>query len=103
MAISLVGFDPTTPAFEQAMTVHASDRASTVIGEMFTFFFFFSKTRLRQDGWRPLRIHARDMYSSEMFIFSPKSTKVMKSLKKLRSLSPQANYTDGATTACRRN
>jgi hypothetical protein len=27
-----VGFEPTIPAFEQAKTVHALDRASTVIG-----------------------------------------------------------------------
>jgi hypothetical protein len=26
-----VGFEPTTPVFEQAKTVHASDRATTVI------------------------------------------------------------------------
>jgi phosphohistidine swiveling domain-containing protein len=28
-----VGFDPTTPVFERAKTVHALDRAATVIGE----------------------------------------------------------------------
>jgi hypothetical protein len=28
----LVGFKPTIPAFERAKTVHASDRAATVIG-----------------------------------------------------------------------
>jgi hypothetical protein len=27
-----VGFEPTIPAFEQAKTVHALDRAATVIG-----------------------------------------------------------------------
>jgi hypothetical protein len=27
-----VGFEPTIPAFERAKTVHASDRAATVIG-----------------------------------------------------------------------
>jgi hypothetical protein len=27
-----VGFDPTIPAFEQVKTVHAVDRAATVIG-----------------------------------------------------------------------
>jgi hypothetical protein len=27
-----VGFEPTIPAFEQAKTVHAFDRAATVIG-----------------------------------------------------------------------
>jgi hypothetical protein len=27
-----VGFEPTMPAFEQAKTVHTSDRAATVIG-----------------------------------------------------------------------
>jgi hypothetical protein len=31
-SISLVGFEPTTPMFEQAKTVHALDRAATVIG-----------------------------------------------------------------------
>jgi hypothetical protein len=30
----LVGFEPTIPAFERAKTVHALDRAATVIGEM---------------------------------------------------------------------
>jgi hypothetical protein len=28
-----VGFEPTTPAFKRAKTVHALDRAATVIGE----------------------------------------------------------------------
>jgi hypothetical protein len=28
-----VGFEPTTPVFERAKTVHALDRAATVIGE----------------------------------------------------------------------
>jgi hypothetical protein len=27
-----VGFEPTTPVFERATTVHASDRAASVIG-----------------------------------------------------------------------
>jgi hypothetical protein len=30
----LVGFEPIIPAFERAKTVHASDRAATVIGIM---------------------------------------------------------------------
>jgi hypothetical protein len=30
--MSLVGFEPTTPVFERAKTVHALDRAATVIG-----------------------------------------------------------------------
>jgi hypothetical protein len=29
-----VGFEPTIPAFERAKTVHALDRAATVIGEL---------------------------------------------------------------------
>jgi hypothetical protein len=29
-----VGFEPTIPAFERAKTIHALDRAATVIGEM---------------------------------------------------------------------
>jgi hypothetical protein len=29
--MSRVGFEPTTPVFEQAKTVHALDRATTVI------------------------------------------------------------------------
>jgi hypothetical protein len=32
-----VGFEPTTPVFERAKTVHALDRAVTVIGEIPTF------------------------------------------------------------------
>jgi hypothetical protein len=31
-----VGFEPTIPAFEQAKTVHALDRAATVIGTKYT-------------------------------------------------------------------
>jgi hypothetical protein len=31
-SIPRVGFEPTIPAFERAKTVHASDRAATVIG-----------------------------------------------------------------------
>jgi hypothetical protein len=31
-SIPLVGFEPTIPAFERAKTVHALDRAATVIG-----------------------------------------------------------------------
>jgi hypothetical protein len=31
-SIPWVGFEPTTPAFEQAKTIHALDRAATVIG-----------------------------------------------------------------------
>jgi hypothetical protein len=34
-----VGFEPTIPAFERAKTVHASDRAATVIGYCQIFFF----------------------------------------------------------------
>jgi hypothetical protein len=30
-----VGFEPTIPVFERAKTVHASDRAATVIGIVF--------------------------------------------------------------------
>jgi hypothetical protein len=30
--MSRVGFEPTTPVFERAKTVHAWDRAATVIG-----------------------------------------------------------------------
>jgi hypothetical protein len=30
-----VGFEPTIPAFERAKTVHALDRAVTVIGELY--------------------------------------------------------------------
>jgi hypothetical protein len=32
--MSRVGFEPTTPVFEQAKTVHALDRAATVVGFM---------------------------------------------------------------------
>jgi hypothetical protein len=32
ISIPRVGFEPTIPAFERANTVHASDRAATVIG-----------------------------------------------------------------------
>jgi uncharacterized membrane protein len=34
----LVGFEPMTPVFEQAKTVHALDRAATVIGVDFLSF-----------------------------------------------------------------
>jgi hypothetical protein len=34
-----VGFESTIPAFEQAMTVHALDRAATVIGNEDIFAF----------------------------------------------------------------
>jgi hypothetical protein len=30
--MTLVGFEPTIPTFDQAKTVHALDRAATVIG-----------------------------------------------------------------------
>jgi hypothetical protein len=33
-----VGFEPTIPVFERAKTVHASDRAATVIGSHSTEF-----------------------------------------------------------------
>jgi hypothetical protein len=38
-----VGFEPTIPVFERAKTVHASDRAATVIGwtAMYQYVFFF--------------------------------------------------------------
>jgi hypothetical protein len=32
MSMSRVGFEPTIPVFERAETVHASERAATVIG-----------------------------------------------------------------------
>jgi hypothetical protein len=32
MSMPLVGFEPTIPALQQAKTVHALDRAATVIG-----------------------------------------------------------------------
>jgi hypothetical protein len=32
ISIPRVGFEPTTPVFDRAKTVHASDRAATVIG-----------------------------------------------------------------------
>jgi hypothetical protein len=32
-----VGFEPTIPVFEQAKTVHALDRATTVIGSMLNY------------------------------------------------------------------
>jgi hypothetical protein len=34
-----VGFEPTIPVFERAKTVHALDRAATVIGPLLFFFF----------------------------------------------------------------
>jgi hypothetical protein len=40
----LVGFEPTTPVFERAKTVHALDRATTVSGS-----FSFSLVRYK---WR---------------------------------------------------
>jgi hypothetical protein len=33
----LVAFEPTTPVFERAKTVHVLDRAATVIGDVFNF------------------------------------------------------------------
>jgi hypothetical protein len=35
-SMSCVGFEPTIPAFERAKTVHALDRAPTVIGKVIT-------------------------------------------------------------------
>jgi hypothetical protein len=35
-SIPRVGFEPTTPVFERAKTVHALDRATTVIGRLIT-------------------------------------------------------------------
>jgi hypothetical protein len=32
-----VGFEPTIPVFERAKTVHALDRAVTVVGSMFSY------------------------------------------------------------------
>jgi hypothetical protein len=37
-----VGFEPTIPVFERAETVHASDRAATVIGKFSLHFKMFS-------------------------------------------------------------
>jgi hypothetical protein len=34
-----VGFEPTTPVFKQAKTVHALDRKATVIGSLVTLQF----------------------------------------------------------------
>jgi hypothetical protein len=39
-----VGFEPTIPAFEKAKTVHASDRAATVIGIL---------SKIRPKIWKP--------------------------------------------------
>jgi hypothetical protein len=73
-----VGFEPTIPAFERAETVHALDRAATVIG-VYLFippnFFVFSAVRVVWEDSRRL----------------------------FRGFSPQANYTDRAIVACRRS
>jgi hypothetical protein len=43
-----VGFEPTIPAFEEAKTVHALDRADTVIGQMLLYrAFHFSTARVK--------------------------------------------------------
>jgi hypothetical protein len=39
-----VGFEPTIPAFERAKTVHASDRAATIIGYIAMHQIVVSKT-----------------------------------------------------------
>jgi hypothetical protein len=46
-----VGFEPTIPAFERAKTVHALDRAATVIGcvtETPAFLFVSTTNRTQQ-------------------------------------------------------
>jgi hypothetical protein len=61
-----VGFEPMIPVFERSKTVHALDRAATVIGRIAL------------------------QYKATIYT-------------KLRGFSPQANYTERATAACRRS
>jgi hypothetical protein len=49
--MSDVGFEPTIPAFERAKTVHALDRAATVIG-------IASSSVEIKIVWRLISIHA---------------------------------------------
>jgi hypothetical protein len=50
-----VGFEPTVPAFERAKTIHASDRAVTVIG---CTHFTFIKNRMKNIYSRPTSLHS---------------------------------------------
>jgi hypothetical protein len=42
--MSKVGFEPTIPVFERAKTVHALDRAATVIGSAETTIAYYRTT-----------------------------------------------------------
>jgi hypothetical protein len=50
-----VGFEPTNPAFERAKTVHALDRAATVVGLIAPY---FSKLVYKLSGEMYLRVCA---------------------------------------------
>jgi hypothetical protein len=41
----VVGFEPTIPVFEWAKTVHAFNRAATILGEIFYTFLVSTLTR----------------------------------------------------------
>jgi hypothetical protein len=45
-----VGFESTIPVFERAKTVHALDRAATVIGTLITYLAWNGKNKLRWSG-----------------------------------------------------
>jgi hypothetical protein len=46
--MSRVGFEPTTPVLERAKTVHALDRAATVIGDAHVYFYWINIINLNQ-------------------------------------------------------
>jgi hypothetical protein len=77
-----VGFQPTISVLERAKTVHALNRVATVIGRLW----------YREMKCLPLKPN-----KCECIVIKLKGK-----LKKLRGLSPRANYTDQATAACRR-
>jgi hypothetical protein len=88
-----MGFEPTIPVLERAKTVHALDGKATVIG-----------SAIATAGRTPMQLGSKCNNREEPTEL-PQITfeRPQQTTNKLRGFSPQANYTDQATAACRRS
>jgi hypothetical protein len=64
-SIPQVGFEPTIPVFEGPKTIHALDRAATVIGNLRHCLCEFHKHNTRLEGFNSNRVFIKDKGSMQ--------------------------------------